>query len=117
VPALELPALCTTQEVLDALRLEADDPDADRVDSARLAAQSLLEQYLWRQEGLPPGAIEPLRQACIQVAIEQYRRKDSPFGVLDAWSPDGVGPVRIGNDPLAGAVQLVAPWRQGLGAR
>jgi hypothetical protein len=40
-------------------------------------------------------------QAMAVLTIELYRRKDAPFGVTDAWSPDGV-PVQLSSDPLQG---------------
>jgi hypothetical protein len=53
----------------------------------------------------------------VQVTVELYRRKDAPFGVLNSWSENDVGPVRIGTDPLKGVEHLLAPYahRYGVG--
>lgn len=91
---------------LAVLRLEANDPDAPRVDDAAKAAESLVDA--WVDHVDPTPITEPMRAGAIQVAVELYRRKDAPFGVVDAWSQDTLA-FRISGDPLAGVLALLLP--------
>lgn len=102
-------------DALDVLRLTATDPDAERVSACVDAAITLVDHFLDRDDTDPlPGPPPPdaVQRGCVQVTVELYRRKDAPFGVLDAWSPDGPGPLRIGNDPMARVYGLLLPHRR-----
>lgn len=78
------------------------------------SAGSLICLYLDRITPIPgsiPGTPPPaLRNAHANVSAELWRRKDAPFGVLDAWSPDTIG-VRITPDPLNGVRNMLDPYR------
>jgi hypothetical protein len=94
---------------LDVLRLEADDPDADRVASCVLAATDLIDQWLDYAEPLLDLPAD-LEVAAVNVTVELFRRKDAPFGVTDSWSVDGAV-VRISSDPLRGSRALLRPFK------
>ena len=102
------------------LRLATAGPDFERLTICARAAGNHICSFLDRTDPLPgvtPGEPpEDLRFAQAHVTVELFRRKDAPFGVLDAWSPDS-GTARIGNDPLAGVKNLILPYkaRWGLG--
>ena len=96
------------------LRLPPSGAEFARLEVCAVAAGVHICQFLDRWSpipgvtpGVPPG---PLRFAQSQVTVELYRRKDAPFGVLDAWSPDS-GTVRVGTDPLSGVKSLLTPYR------
>lgn len=91
---------------LEVLRLGADDPDTPRVYDSAQAACRLIDVYV---DNVEPVAIsQPMEAAGVQVTIELYRRKDAPFGVVDAWSQDTVA-FRISGDPLAGVLMTLLP--------
>jgi hypothetical protein len=99
------------QAALDVMRLDVTDIDADRIEAIATSAVLLVETYLDRTDDpLVAPAPGPVTDACVQVTIELYRRKDAPFGVLNTWSESDVGPVRIGTDPLKGVEQMLAPY-------
>ena len=107
-----------TVDALAILRLTDQDDDAARVAAAAEAACQLVADYLdlcgtWDSAVPVP---EPIPMACAFVTVDLYRRKDSPFGVLNAWSPDDIGPMRIGTDWLnSNAKYLLAPYKCGWG--
>jgi hypothetical protein len=102
------------------LRISMSSPEAARLTLCAQAAGLHICRYLDRKEPIPgvtPGVPpEDLRFAHAHVTVELYRRKDAPFGVLDAWSPDS-GATRIGSDPLSGVKTMITPYknRWGLG--
>ena len=115
-PWADVPSIA--QGALDVMRLDATDVDADRIESIATSAVLLVDTYLDRADDpLIAPAPGPVNDACVQVTIELYRRKDAPFGVLNTWSESDVGPVRIGTDPLKGVEGLLAPYahRYGIG--
>jgi hypothetical protein len=96
---------------MDVLRMDPTDDDSDRVFQAAESAVLLVNDYLDRDDDpivAPPP--QPVTDACVQVTVEAYRRKDAPFGVLNSWSESDIGPVRIGTDPLKGVEQILAPF-------
>jgi hypothetical protein len=104
-------------DVLDVLRKQATDADADRIEQLIPAAANLVQTYLDRDDDPLPDAppMHPLvRTAMTNLTIELYRRKDAPFGVLNAWSPDEVA-VRISSDPMRGMVHILLPLKQKFG--
>lgn len=54
---------------------------------------------------------EPVRQACLQVAAEVWKRREAPFGI--AQTAD-FGPIRIGSDAVRGVQSLLDPYRRGI---
>ena len=50
----------------------------------------------------------PVKQATLLVAADLWKRKDAPFGVVDAWSQDMVA-FRISGNPLAGVLRMLLP--------
>jgi hypothetical protein len=104
-------------DVLAQLRKQPGDVDADRIEATIPAAADLVRDYLDRDADPLPDAppMHPLvRTAMTQVTVELYRRKDAPFGVLDAWSPDDV-PVRVSSDPMRGVVAILLPLKRKFG--
>jgi hypothetical protein len=99
------------QAALEVMRLDAADADVSRVEDVAGSAVLLVDAYLDRADDpLISPAPSPVVDACVQVTIELYRRKDAPFGVLNTWSESDVGPVRIGTDPIKGVEQMLAPY-------
>lgn len=97
---------------LSVLRLDADDVDADRVGQLVEVAVQLVAQHLGQAAPWTPGNVPaPVLEAATTVTIELYRRKDAPFGVLNAWGADGSS-VRVARDPLAGVTHLLDPYRE-----
>jgi hypothetical protein len=104
-------------DVLDVLRLPATDDDADRLEALIPTAALLVEAFIDRGDSPLPDAppMHPLiRTAMTNVVIELYRRKDAPFGVLNAWSADEVT-VRITTDPLRGVLKILLPLKRRFG--
>lgn len=106
-------------DVLDILRLPGDDPDVNRISDLHIpTAAALVDGYLDRiaASPLPPAPpMHPLvRAGMANATIEQYRRKDAPFGVLNAWSPDELA-VRISSDAMAGARAILVNLKGGWG--
>jgi len=100
------------------LRLASSGADYDRLLELAGAAGELICLYLDRTDPIP-GVLPqtpppPLRTAHANVTVELWRRKDAPFGVLDAWSPDGTA-TRIGSDPLQGVHHMITPYKAGWG--
>lgn len=104
-------------DVLDVLRKAASDPDADRVEALIPTAADLVQAYLDRDADPLPAAppMHPLvRTAMTNLTVELFRRKDAPFGVLNAWSPDDIA-LRVSSDPLRGVVGILLPLKTGFG--
>jgi hypothetical protein len=104
-------------DVLDILRIPTTDDDADRIDALIATAADLVEAFIDRGDSPLPDAppMHPLiRTAMSNVVIELYRRKDAPFGVLNAWSADEVA-VRITTDPLRGVLKILLPLKRRFG--
>ena len=103
--------LCTVDDVLAVLRLSSTDPDRDVIESCTVAASELIVAALDRldDDPLPDPAPEHVHRFAVTVSIRLYRAKDAPFGVVDSWSMDGVGPVRLPKDPLYGIEYACAP--------
>lgn len=98
------------------LRMQEGDPDAPRVEFCAQAAVDLVDLYLARGDetfvvGAVPAAV---MQASAMTTTEIYRRKDAPFGVLNAWSPDQ-SPMFVPRDWLPGVQALLAPYKGGWG--
>lgn len=96
------------------LRMDPEtDPDADRVISAAVVACAVLDQELDTETPLDPIPA-PVEYAAVLVTIELYRRKDAPFGVLNAWSVDDVM-IQLSPDTLRSVRKLVRPYKARFG--
>jgi hypothetical protein len=101
------------------LALNANDPDMARLAQVTDAAIELCRQYLdspvpfddLAQDAPIPA---PVFQAAVFITVEGYRRKDATFGLSGSFTADGI-PVRISNDWLAPALNLLAPYKDGWG--
>lgn len=112
------------------LRLSATDPDVGRLQGNARAACSAIDHRLslkphpdrplmtvggetWNTyavDDAPPDVVT----AAQQLTGELFRRKDAPFGVLNAASANAV-PVYVSRDQLAGVDSLLAPYVEGWG--
>lgn len=112
------------------LRLNAADPDVPRLARNALAACSAIDHRLnlrasidrptltvggetWNTyavDDAPPDVVAAAEQLC----GELFRRKDAPFGVLNAASANAV-PMYVSRDQLAGIDSLIAPYVEGWG--
>src|SRR6478736_261125 len=96
------------------------DPDVqNRLVPLSYAVTSLVREHL--DEALPFDDIDqtkvipdPITQACVYALLEAYRRKDAPFGIIGAWSSDGVA-VRVSRDWLDGVKAALQPYRERFG--
>lgn len=50
---------------------------------------------------------DPVKQSCLQVAAEEFRRKDAPFGVVQSVE---FGPMRLSADTVRGVVAKLNPY-------
>lgn len=112
------------------LRLNATDPDVDRLTGCAQAACSAIDHWTnllpnprrlqvtvggetwwtWTVDDAPGDAVT----AAQQLTGELFRRKDAPFGVLNAASANAV-PMYVSRDQLAGILSLLAPYREAWG--
>ena len=107
----------TPADVLERLRLELDDPDAEYVGRCTDAANELVDAY-YDDNLVPLVAPFPASvwRAALGAAIRIYRYKDveSDTGDTVALWPT-VGSMRIPRDPLAGYVDELKLYRDGAG--
>lgn len=113
------------------LRLAEEDPDVAQLEGMARAAARAIDQRLalqpatgrmayplsdtyavvtFHRDAVPEDVVE----AATQLTVELLRRRDAPFGVLDAHSPTGE-PVRVSRDQLAGVESLLLPYVEGWG--
>ncbi len=118
-------------EAANRLRLRESDPDWGRVEAQARAAMRAIDSRLCLRPATtrlsyplsdvdvawtyadgeqPPDVTE----AAVVATMDLLRRKDAPFGVLNAASLTGE-PVRISRDQLAGAMSLLEPYVEGWG--
>lgn len=104
-------------EALEQLRLRPGDVDEDRVKRKARVACGLISQHLDRTEAFDAEAsdtaviLDLLFEAQVQLTIELYLRKDTPFGVFNAYDDEATS-FRIGADPLAGIRHLLISGKQ-----
>lgn len=100
----------------DTLRISGTaDPDVARLRRHATTAVALCDRYLDRPVPFTVAEVpQPVVDAAITVTGELYKRKDAPFGITGAWTPDG-GQMRISRDVLAGVETMLAPFRGGWG--
>lgn len=102
------------------LRLSSTDPDiAARLVPLAYAVTDLIRKHL--AELVPFDAVgqtapipDPITQSAVTALVEAYRRKDAPYGVTGAWSPDGVA-IRVSRDWLDAVLWQLQPYRQQFG--
>jgi hypothetical protein len=85
-----------------------------------MLADSVIEQINLYMDGPAPpfneaGTVKPsITTASVLALIDAYRRKDATFGVIGAWSPDGVA-LRVSRDWLDGVKAALQPHRVSFG--
>lgn len=98
------------------LTLSESDPDLPWLGQLADSVVELVDSYVDRTS--PPfnaGAVPPsITTGCILALIDAYRRKDATFGIIGAWSPDGVA-LRVSRDWLDGVKASLQPHRQQFG--
>jgi len=97
------------------LRLDSMDPDLERLGRLAYVIKDLVDRQLDGPEPFDSQAIpDPVTDACITALVEQYRRKDAPFGITGAWSADGVA-MRVSKDWLDPVLHSLQPYKQAWG--
>jgi hypothetical protein len=102
------------------LRMASTDPDvAARLTPLSYAITELVRSHLdevisFDDEAQTAPIPEPITQSCVNALVEAYRRKDAPYGITGAWSPDGVA-IRVTRDWLDGVLYQLQPYRQRFG--
>lgn len=95
------------------LTLGPTDPDLPWLGQLADAVIALVDEYL-DDPGNPFNTLGPVPPAvttsCILALIDAYRRKDATFGIVGAWSPDGVA-LRVSRDWLDGVKASLQPYR------
>ena len=99
------------------LGLSPTDPDLPWLGMLADSVIALVDEYLDSPD--PPfnttGPVPPaLTSSCVLALIDAYRRKDATFGIIGAWSPDGVA-LRVSRDWLDGVKAALQPYRQRFG--
>jgi len=102
------------------LSISQADPDVqNRLVPLSYAVTTLVREHL--DEELPFDDVDqttvipdPITQACVYALLEAYRRKDSMFGIIGAWSADGIA-VRVSRDWLDGVKAVLQPYRERFG--
>ena len=94
---------------LDILRLDPSDTDAERITSAAVSATELVDFEL-DYETAPASIPTPVFDAAVNLTVETYRRKDSPFGVTDSWSVDGAS-IQLSSDVMRGVRSTLTPYK------
>ena len=95
------------------LALKPSDPDLPWLGQL---ADSVIQQIdLYMDHAGPPfneaGAVQPaVTTSAVLALIDSYRRKDATFGIIGAWSPDGVA-LRVSRDWLDGVKASLQPFR------
>ena len=103
------------EEARKILRLDSTDPDLERLGRLAYVIKELVDRQLDGPEPFDTVAIpDPVTDACITALVEQYRRKDAPFGITGAWSADGVA-MRVSKDWLDPVLFALQPYKQGWG--
>ena len=110
-------AYCTPADVLERLRLPADQPDAPYVAECTTVACELIDDRLSvLVDGIPTPPVPPfprsLWRAAIGVATDVYRLKDREADTAGSWATSPApSPPRIPNNVLERYESLIAPSR------
>lgn len=94
------------------LGLAANDPDMPWLAQLADAVIELITSYIDPPAGaVAPATVPPsVTTASVLALIDAYRRKDATFGIVGAWSPDGVA-LRVSRDWLDGVKAALQPHR------
>jgi hypothetical protein len=103
----DVPAIVA--DALDVLRLLTDDPDADRIEQAAPVATAMADAMLDADVAFVTIP-DPVHYGAVLLTVELYRRKDAPFGVLNAWSVDDIA-LRVGSDVMRSVRSLFIPYK------
>lgn len=99
------------------LQMKLSDPNIATLERLVGSAIELVRNFLF-WTGFPDDGEtlvpDPVRDACISVLAEAYRRKDLTYGVLGTADPDGIS-FRVSADWLGGACPQLAYFRKGWG--
>ena len=100
--------------VLERLRMTDASLDASYVTLCTEAANALVDVHLGQPADAPLVAPFPelVVRAATGVAMRIYRFRDTETNLDEAWGPEGVA-VSLPRDPLAGYVDMLAPYRPG----
>lgn len=107
------------EQAASILHLDSTDPDLERLGRLAFVVMDLVRRQLdWVVPFDDPAAGQPIpdpvTDACITALVEQYRRKDAPFGITGAWSADGVA-MRVSKDWLDPVLYALQPYRAAWG--
>ena len=107
------PEYATPAEVMARLHLPPTHPDADYVALCTDAANGAIDDYLERPDDDPLVAPYPARvvRSAIGAAIRIYKFQDTGTNLDPAFGTEPI--VSLPRDPLAGYVDLLAPYRPG----
>lgn len=98
------------------LRLEPADEDAPEVATSAGVACELVDAEL--DMAAPFATVDDIpahvHRAAVFLTVEMYRRKDAPFGVLNAWSVDDVM-IRVGPDVMRSVRSILFPSKERFG--
>jgi len=97
---------------LAVLRLDPADADALRVGEGAVLAVELVDELLDLRTAYPSAAAIPraVVGAAVNLTVEDYRRKDAPFGLTDSWSADGAF-LRLSADVYKGVRSQLQPFK------
>jgi hypothetical protein len=114
-PGYVLPSWTTPDAIATAalaqLGLADTDPDKGSLTTIATTAILLVDGYLGvPEEPWPATTPQPIIDATVGITVEQYRRKDATFGVLNTWTGADFGPVRISTDWLKGYESMLHPY-------
>jgi len=100
------------------LNLAPADPDRPWLAQLADAVVELIGAYI---DGGPEGPVDAsgnvkpsITTASVLALVDAYRRKDATFGIVGAWSPDGVA-LRVSRDWLDGVKAALQPHRVAFG--
>ena len=94
------------------LNLAVDDPDLPWLAQLADSVVELIARYVDSPASVFDGGsvLPSITTASVLALIDAYRRKDATFGIIGAWSPDGVA-LRVSRDWLDGVKASLQPHR------
>jgi hypothetical protein len=100
------------------LNLAVNDPDIPWLGMLADSVIELISEYVDNPGDGPidaGGNVKPsVTTSSVLALIDAYRRKDATFGIIGAWSPDGVA-LRVSRDWLDGVKASLQPHRARFG--
>lgn len=107
------------EQAAEILRLDSQDKDMDRLARLAYVVTELVRQQLdcsipFDDVAQTQPIPDPVTDACVTTLVEQYRRKDAPFGITGAWAADGVA-LRVSRDWLDPVLTVLQPFKQRFG--